>query len=247
MSIKEKILIVDDNPHVLKLLRISLEKAGYEVHTAENGDQGLEITQKVKPDLIVSDVMMPETDGIEFCWMVRENSEIPMVPFIFLTSLSDKEMEIRGFRAGADEYLVKPVDRNVLLDKVRTLLNRAKRVKSMDDEDAPQMKGFEGNLADLSLAEVVQLLNLNKRSGTLEVIGEKSGKIIFDSGNITFAQIEDIEAEEAINKMVMYREGIFKFEPKVGKYKPNIQGATMNILLEACRLMDEADLNNHNE
>jgi DNA-binding response OmpR family regulator len=247
MSIKEKILIVDDNPHVLKLLRISLEKAGYEVHTAENGDQGLEITQKVKPDLIVSDVMMPETDGIEFCWMVRENSEIPMVPFIFLTSLSDKEMEIRGFRAGADEYLVKPVDRNVLLDKVRTLLNRAKRVKSMDDEEAPQMKGFEGNLADLSLAEVVQLLNLNKRSGTLEVIGEKSGKIIFDSGNITFAQIEDIEAEEAINKMVMYREGIFKFEPKVGKYKPNIQGATMNILLEACRLMDEADLNNHNE
>jgi DNA-binding response OmpR family regulator len=247
MSIKEKILIVDDNPHVLKLLRISLEKAGYEVHTAENGDQGLEITQKVKPDLIVSDVMMPETDGIEFCWMVRENSEIPMVPFIFLTSLSDKEMEIRGFRAGADEYLVKPVDRNVLLDKVRTLLNRAKRVKSMDDEDAPQMKGFEGNLADLSLAEVVQLLNLNKRSGTLEVIGEKSGKIIFDSGNITFAQIEDIEAEEAINRMVMYREGIFKFEPKVGKYKPNIQGATMNILLEACRLMDEADLNNHNE
>ena len=247
MSIKEKILIVDDNPHVLKLLRISLEKAGYEVHTAENGDQGLEITQKVKPDLIVSDVMMPETDGIEFCWMVRENSEIPMVPFIFLTSLSDKEMEIRGFRAGADEYLVKPVDRNVLLDKVRTLLNRAKRVKSMDDEDAPQMKGFEGNLADLSLAEVVQLLNLNKRSGTLEVMGEKSGKIIFDSGNITFAQIEDIEAEEAINKMVMYREGIFKFEPKVGKYKPNIQGATMNILLEACRLMDEADLNNHNE
>jgi DNA-binding response OmpR family regulator len=247
MSDKEKILIVDDNPHVLKLLRISLEKAGYEVHTAENGDQGLDITQKVKPDLIVSDVMMPETDGIEFCWMVRENSEIPMVPFIFLTSLSDKEMEIRGFRAGADEYLVKPVDRNVLLDKVRTLLKRAKRVKSMDDEDAPQMKGFEGNLADLSLAEVVQLLNLNKRSGTLEVMGEKSGKIIFDNGNITFAQIEDIEAEEAINKMVMYREGIFKFEPKVGKYKPNIQGATMNILLEACRLMDEADLNNHNE
>ncbi len=247
MSTKEKILIVDDNPHVLKLLRISLEKAGYEVHTAENGDQGLEKTQQEKPDLIVSDVMMPETDGIEFCWMVRENSEIPMVPFIFLTSLSDKEMEIRGFRAGADEYLIKPVDRNVLLEKVRTLLNRAKRVKSMDDEEAPQVKGFEGNLADLSLAEVVQLLNLNKRSGTLEVIGKQAGKIIFDNGNMTFAEIDDVVAEEAINKMVMYRKGRFKFEPKVGKYKANIQGSTMNILLEACRLMDEADLKKHNE
>ncbi|MEJ2536694.1 MAG: DUF4388 domain-containing protein [Calditrichia bacterium] len=234
MSTSEKILIVDDNPHVLKLLRISLEKAGYEVHTAENGDQGLEMTHKVK-------------HGIEFCWMVRENSEIPMVPFIFLTSLSDKEMEIRGFRAGADEYLIKPVDRNVLLEKVRTLLNRAKRVKSIDDEEAPLVKGFEGNLADLSLAEVVQLLNLNKRSGTLEVIGKQAGKIIFDNGNMTFAEIDDMVAEEAINKMVMYRKGRFKFEPKMGKYKPNIQGSTMNILLEACRLMDEADLKKHNE
>ena len=93
MADKDIIVIVDDNPHVLKLLRISLEKAGYEIHSAENGDEGLEVVNKIQPDLIISDVMMPQTDGIEFCWMIRENSATPMVPFIFLTSLEDRDME----------------------------------------------------------------------------------------------------------------------------------------------------------
>jgi len=237
----EKILIVDDNPHVLKLLSISLQKAGYEVQTAENGDQGIELVNKFKPDLVISDVMMPQTDGIEFCWMVRENSEIPMVPFIFLTSLNDQDMEIRGFRAGADEYLIKPVDRNVLLEKVETLLKRAKRVKTVEDEQVSQKKGFEGNIADLSLAEMIQLLNLNKRSGTMDIIAEKKGQIVFENGEMIYAVYDDkFLGEDAIAKLVMLKQGIFKFEPTVDqKVERNIHGSTMNVLLEACRLMDE--------
>lgn len=237
----EKILIVDDNPHVLKLLSISLQKAGYEVQTAENGDQGIELVNKFKPDLVISDVMMPQTDGIEFCWMVRENSEIPMVPFIFLTSLNDQDMEIRGFRAGADEYLIKPVDRNVLLEKVETLLKRAKRVKTVEDEQVSQKKGFEGNIADLSLAEMIQLLNLNKRSGTMDIIADKKGQIVFENGEMIYAIYNDkFLGEDAIAKLVMLKQGIFKFEPIVSqKVERNIHGSTMNVLLEACRLMDE--------
>lgn len=239
MAEKHKILIVDDNPHVLKLLRISLEKAEYQVFTAENGDRGLEIANEVQPDLIISDVMMPQTDGIEFCWMIRENSQTPMVPFIFLTSLEDQEMEIRGFRAGADEYLVKPVDRNVLLEKVSILLQRVKKVKSMDVGTTP-VKGFEGNLADLTLAEVIQLLNLNKRSGTLEINGRQTGRIVFENGNMTYAAVNGKEGAEAINRLVTFKEGTFQFGPKQAEVTPNIDGSTMNILLEALRLSDEA-------
>ncbi|MBN2364562.1 MAG: response regulator [Calditrichaeota bacterium] len=242
MAEKAKILIVDDNPHVLKLLSISLQKAGFEVYTAENGDQGFEKVNEVKPDLVISDVMMPQTDGIEFCWMVRENSEIPMVPFIFLTSLSDQDMEIRGFRAGADEYLVKPVDRKVLLEKVETLLGRAQKVKKVENEQVSQMKGFEGNLADLSLVEMIQLLNLNKRSGRMDVMAEKKGEIFFNKGEMIYARVNnDILGKEAINKLVTYKTGMFRFEPVSSPdVKPNIEGSTMNVLLEACRLMDEA-------
>ncbi len=238
----EKILLVDDNPHVLKLLKISLEKADYQVATAENGDEGLEMANMYQPDLIISDVMMPQTDGIEFCWMVRENSKIPMVPFIFLTSLEDRDMEIRGFRAGADEYLIKPVDRKVLLEKVASLIERAKRVKSVDNGEHAPVKGFEGSLADLSLVELIQLLNLNKRSGTLEISNQHQGKIIFKDGNIIFAWMEKFTGEQAINKMVAITEGVFKFEPVIELKEENVHGSTMNILLEACRLMDEANL-----
>jgi two-component system alkaline phosphatase synthesis response regulator PhoP len=243
MADKEKILIVDDNPHVLKLLSISLQKAGYEVFTAENGDEGLSVLNETKPALVISDVMMPHTDGIEFCWMVRESSEVPMVPFIFLTSLNDQDMEIRGFRAGADEYLIKPVDRKTLLEKVDTLLSRAQRVRDVDDEKVSKKKGFEGNLADLTLAEMIQLINLNKRSGTLEISADKQGKIIFENGEMIYSELnKNVFAEEAINQMVTFKEGLFKFDPSKAKdVERNIQGPTMNVLLEACRIMDEEE------
>ena len=239
----EKILIVDDNEHILKLLRISLERAGYEVYEAKDGDEGLQKAKEVLPDLIISDVMMPTTDGIEFCWMIRENSPIPMVPFIFLTSLEDKEMEIKGFRAGADEYLIKPVDRDVLLDKVQTLLARARKVQSIDNKEAKQVKGFEGNLADLGLAEVIQLLNLNRRTGVLVVEADQKGKIVFDNGEMLYAVYGAATGEEAIYQCVPQKQGKFRFEPRRENVEPNIQGATMNVLLEACRLADESGLN----
>ncbi|RMG65977.1 MAG: response regulator [Calditrichaeota bacterium] len=239
----DKILIVDDNEHVLKLLKISLEKAGYEVYQATNGDEGLEKAKEVKPDLIISDVMMPLTDGIEFCWMIRENSDIPMVPFIFLTSLEDSEMEIRGFRAGADEYLVKPVDRAVLLEKVETLLKRAKKVQSIDAPTQEKVKGFEGNLADLTLAEVIQLLHLNQRSGILHVYTDQQGELIFDRGQMIHARFGELSGEEAVYRVVPKRNGTFQFEPaKIKDVEPNIQGSTMNVLLEACRQADERNL-----
>ncbi len=238
-----KILIVDDNDHVLRLLKISLEKAGYEIHQAHNGDEGLDMTHKVLPDLIISDVMMPSTDGIEFCWMVRENSPIPMVPFIFLTSLEDRDMEIRGFRAGADEYLVKPVDRPILLKKVAALLERANRVKSIDAQPAEQVKGFEGNLADLSLAEVIQLLNLNQRDGVLHIEAEDKGEIVFHSGQMVYCKYGKLAGEDAVYKAVPQSIGSFRFEPGFREISRNIQGSTMNVLIEACRLEDEHNMN----
>ena len=199
---------------------------------------------EIKPNLIISDVMMPLTDGIELCWMIRENSPIPMVPFIFLTSVADKEMEIKGFRAGADEYLVKPVDRDVLLDKVDSLLRRARRVKAMDKDKSDIVKGFEGNLRDLSVAELIQLLNLNQRSGTLFIKGEKTGKIIFDGGNIIHAIYGNIAGEEAVYNIVPQTKGKFYFEPGKIKIAQNIHDATMNLLLEACRKADERNEGN---
>ncbi len=240
---KAKILIVDDNDHILKLLRISLTKAGYDIVEAHDGDEGYQVALQEKPDLIISDVMMPKTDGIEFCWMIRENSPIPLVPFIFMTSLEDKDLQLKGFRIGADEYLIKPIDREVLLEKVEGLLNRSQKVRQFEEEERgkKEVHGFEGNLADLTLAEVIQLLNLNRRTGTLSIDATHSGRIVFEGGEMIFAEYGNHTGEEAINHLVLEKKGTFRFVPEKADVARNIAGATMNVLLEACRLADESN------
>ncbi len=235
----KKILIVDDNPNVLKLLNISLSKAGYDIVEAENGEVAFQVANKEKPDLIISDIMMPQMDGIELCWMIRENSEVPLVPFIFLTSFDDSEMEIRGFRAGADEYLNKPIDRKELLERVEELLNRTQKLKTIEDT-TDKKKAFEGDLKDLSIVELVQMLNLNKKSGVLRIDGQGKGSIFLKDGQLIGAQTEKKQGEEAVYELVTFSNGSFKFEITDKGLEQNVSNSTMNVIMEACRIMDES-------
>jgi len=235
-----KILIVDDNPNVLRLLNISLTKssAGYEVIEAENGEVAFEIANREKPDLIISDIMMPQMDGIELCWMIRENSNIPLVPFIFLTSFEDPEMEIRGFRAGADEYLNKPIDRKELLQRVEDLLARTQNLKQISDKSETQ-KGFSGDLNELSIVELVQMLNLNKKTGVLNINTPVPGKIYLKDGQLYAVEANGKNGEEAMYELVAQSAGTFNFVLKNVDVKQNITNSTMNVIMEACRIMDE--------
>ena len=234
-----KILIVDDNPNVLKLLNISLSKAGYDIVEAENGEVAFDVANRELPDLIISDIMMPQMDGIELCWMIRENSKVPLVPFIFLTSFDDSEMEIRGFRAGADEYLNKPIDRKELLERVFDLLDRTKKLKSIEDTTETK-KSFAGELKDLSIVELVQMLNLNKKSGVLKIDGNKgNGEIYLKGGQLIGAKTASKEGEKAVYELVTFDQGTFNFEISEEDFPHNIKSGTMNVIMEACRIMDE--------
>ena len=236
-----KILIVDDNPNVLKLLNISLSKAGYDIVEAENGEVAFQVANKEIPDLIISDIMMPQMDGIELCWMIRENSKVPLVPFIFLTSFDDSEMEIRGFRAGADEYLNKPIDRKELLERVEELLDRTQKLKTIED-NTESKKAFAGELKDLSIVELVQMLNLNKKSGVLKIDGQGKGEIYLKDGQLIGAKTESQEGEEAVYELVAFEKGTFNFEVSDEEYPNNVTNGTMNVIMEACRIMDEKRL-----
>ncbi|MCB0283752.1 MAG: response regulator [Calditrichae bacterium] len=237
----EKILIVDDNPSVLKLLNISLNKAGYEVIEAENGEEAFDIANKELPDLIISDIMMPQMDGLELCWMIRENSQVPLVPFIFLTSFDDPETEVKGFRAGADKYLNKPIERKELLERVDELLNRKKKLNDIEKQES-EKKAFAGDLKDLSIVELVQMLNLNKKSGVLHISAETNGKIYLKDGQLHAAECNNLSGEEAVYKLVEQITGKFNFEINEVTKERNINGSTMNVIMEACRIMDESRL-----
>src|SRR2546421_573314 len=101
----ERILIVDDDPWILRMVSTLLQKRGFAISTASDGEEGLERAAEVHPDLIISDVMMPRLDGWAMVRKLRAHPQLAFIPVIFLTALGSEEDRIRGFRLGADDYL----------------------------------------------------------------------------------------------------------------------------------------------
>lgn len=116
---------MDDEPDLIELVKYNLVRDGYEVYTAENGQQALALAGEVKPHLVLLDVRMPVLDGIETCRRLRADSRTAKLPVIMLTALSQEIEELKGLDAGADDYITKPVSYRKLRARVQTLLRRA--------------------------------------------------------------------------------------------------------------------------
>lgn len=122
MSDNKKILVVDDEQVTLKLLSIRLGINGFDVITASDGAAGLERARKEKPDLIVLDLMLPNINGFEVCRMLKFDDRYKNIPIIILSALHDQKERDRAVECGADAYFIKPFDLDLLLSKIRNLL-----------------------------------------------------------------------------------------------------------------------------
>ena len=123
---KHRILLVDDEPDILEFLSYNLKKEGFEVHTAQNGEEALNVAKKILPQLIILDVMMPEMDGIETCEELKKIPELNNTIITFLSARGEDYTQIAGFEAGADDYVTKPIKPKILVSKVKALLKRYK-------------------------------------------------------------------------------------------------------------------------
>ncbi|MES2558873.1 MAG: response regulator transcription factor [Bacteroidota bacterium] len=119
-----KVLVVDDENDILEFIQYNLKKEGYEVHLAHNGQEAIDIGKKIKPDLILLDVMMPVMDGIEACKIMKADSNFDQTFIVFLTARSEEYSEIAGFNAGADDYIAKPIKPRVLVSRISAILRR---------------------------------------------------------------------------------------------------------------------------
>ncbi len=124
-ALVQKVLLVDDEPDILELLRYNLEREGYAVQTAINGKDALKAARANRPDLIVLDIMMPGMDGVEVCMQLRQQPEFKNTVIVFLTARGEDYSQIAGFEAGADDYITKPVRPKVFVSKVKALLKRS--------------------------------------------------------------------------------------------------------------------------
>jgi len=120
----KKVLIADDEPDILEILKYNLIKEGYQVITAHDGVEAIEKAKQTLPDLIVLDIMMPGKNGVEVCEILRAQPKMKDTLIMFLTALSDEATQIKGLTTGADDYISKPISPNVFISKVQSLLRR---------------------------------------------------------------------------------------------------------------------------
>ncbi|MGV3638495.1 MAG: response regulator transcription factor [Flavobacteriales bacterium] len=175
-TLVQKVLLVDDEPDIVELLRYNLEREGYAVQTALNGKDALKAAKSGRPDLIVLDIMMPGMDGVEVCMQLRQLPEFKNTVITFLTARGEDYSQIAGFDAGADDYITKPVRPKVFVSKVKALLKRS-------GADRPEGRILESNGVKVDLERVMvyvgdQELQLPKKEFELLVllIG-KPGKV----------------------------------------------------------------------
>jgi two-component system, OmpR family, alkaline phosphatase synthesis response regulator PhoP len=122
-----KVLIADDEPDILEILKYNLVKEGYQVVTAQNGDEAIVQAKQTNPDLIILDIMMPGKTGVEVCEILRAQPAFKDTLIMFLTALSDEATQVKGLSTGADDYISKPISPRVLVSKVQSLLRRVKK------------------------------------------------------------------------------------------------------------------------
>jgi two-component system alkaline phosphatase synthesis response regulator PhoP len=130
-----RILLVDDEEDILEFVSYNLQREGFRVYSARNGLEAIEMAGKVKPDLVILDVMMPEMDGIAACEEIRKLPACKNVIIAFLTARGEDYSQIAGFEAGADDYITKPIRPKVLISRVKALLKRSGGVSTDTTEN----------------------------------------------------------------------------------------------------------------
>ena len=174
---KEKILIVDDEEHIIELLKFNLLNAGYEVLTANNGVDAVKIAKAEKPNLLLLDLMLPGIDGFDVCKEIKRNNEMKNTSIIMLTAKGEELDKILGLELGADDYITKPFSVRELLARVKAVLRRTNSFNEVEEEiyDSQNLKvDFErhevyvnGDKVDLTLKEFELLQILIKNKGKI--------------------------------------------------------------------------------
>lgn len=120
----KKILIADDEPDIVEIIRYNLEREGYEVTSAKDGDEALVKAKALKPHLILLDIMMPKKNGVEVCQILRTMPAFKDTLIVFLTAMNDDDLQVKGLEMGADDYVTKPISPKVLMSRLNALFRR---------------------------------------------------------------------------------------------------------------------------
>lgn len=252
---RARILIVDDDGGTREVLKTVLEKKGYSVEVARDGEEALEMALEGVPDLLLTDVMMPRMDGWTLVKRLRSRSEFALVPVIFLTQLTSADDRIRGFRLGADDYIPKPVDFDELVTRVERAVERR---RAMEDEIGRSLGGgrsasgeseddevlMQGQLSSFGFSTLLGVFEQQGTTGVLEVEHPRGrrAQIWIRDGHVIQASMEDepeVRGAEVVYALLAWRSGHFGLHRTSVEDQDEVGMSSTHLLLEGARRLDE--------
>ena len=223
MDRARKVLIADDEPDILEILKYNLEKENYQVTTAKDGNEALDKARQHQPDLIVLDMMMPRKNGMEVCELLRAQPQFKDTLIMFLTALSDEATQLKGFSTGADDYVTKPVSTSVFVSKVNALFRRMRKPDSslitVDDlviDPEKFLVQYQGREIVLAKKEFELLYLLASRPGRVfirnEILSQVWGNDVIVGDRTIDVHIRKIRQKLGVDCITTVKGVGYKFE-----------------------------------
>ena len=236
---RRRLLAVDDNRLILSVIKDFFVPRGWDVTTAESVAAARGLLDAARPDVIVSDILMPDVDGWTFFEEVRRRKETAWVPFVFLTVERELPQRLRGLHLGADDYMTKPFAVEELHARIDRLLERSAELKSARTDGSGAL--LAGSVEHLAISDLLQMLALNGKQGTVELNREgDEGRIEFVGGRIVDAAAGSARGTKALFRMLGWADATFRVMPRDGDVpEATIAVSTATVLMDGLVSLDE--------
>lgn len=228
-----RVLVVDPQAAEGSPIFLRLSNEGFEIQIAKTAQDGIKTISNSPVDLIISEVALGDTSGLKLCKAVKRKNETGKIPFLFLTADKGERLQAECLEAGADDFLEKPVDVEVLALKVQRLLSQR--------QSAQEPSGVHGSLTEMNSSDLIQSLSAGEKNVEIRLASrDRHGVIYMQAGEIIHAQTDGLNGDEAFYSLVAWQEGNFHIVSCDQFPDRTIHSPLMSMLIEGARRVDEA-------
>ncbi len=239
---KKKILLVDADPRSMRVVEVSLRKAGYNVACVEDGQSALDVVEAQLPDLVICDTRLPKLDGYGLVRRLKDKPELAAIPVIFLATQRSVEDKIRGLELGVEDYLTKPIFVRELLARVNVVLARRAQDAIVSQKPSTLRTRFAGSIHDMTVVDLLQTFEISRKSGsiTFKSSGASSlGYVWFRDGKVIDAEVGTLRGEEAVYRLLVWSEADFEVDFGPLDREDVVEVGTSALVMEGMRRADE--------
>jgi len=237
---KKKILLVDADPRSMRVVEVSLRKAGYNVACVEDGQAALEVVEAQVPDLVICDTKLPKLDGYGLVRRLKDKPDYATIPIIFLATQRSVEDKIRGLELGVEDYLTKPIFVRELLARVNVVLARRAQDAIVAQKPSTLRTRFAGSIHDMTVVDLLQTFEISRKSGSITFkSGSRLGHVWFKDGKVIDAEVGSLRGEEAVYRLLVWSEADFEVDFGPLERDDVVEIGTSALVMEGMRRADE--------